>query len=321
MRSRDGKGIDTVLRPVVYDVFRPDPSLIGQLYDVVRCRLEGSRVLAMGYDASSRASDGGGPRAYSCATIVFHRRGYREIAYRRGARSGVHLVGDGRVSLIPAGYALEVDYREPCEGLVIGIADGMLGQVAEELGLSGDFPMRFGVADPALESMSESFWRSGAASGRFLDALGRAMVLHVLERYANQPVGPDPEPEWLKRTIDHARRHLHRPIALEELADAAGLSRAHFAPVQARDRPLPARLPRQGPDRSGQGADPGGSRTLAGRRGERGGLLRPESPDRPLSPGLRDDPGGLPQAAARSSQGIARLSKTPSAAGPTVRPV
>src|SRR5262245_31916939 len=131
------------------------------MYDGVRSRVEGGRVVALGYDASGRAR-GSGPWAYTTATLVLHRRGYREVSYRRGARSGLRLVGDGQVSLIPAGYALVVDYREQCEGLVIGLADAMLAEAADKLGVERGLPPLFGLEDPALLSMAEAFWHSGS---------------------------------------------------------------------------------------------------------------------------------------------------------------
>lgn len=68
----------------------------------------------------------------------------------------------------------------------------------------------------------------------FADFLGLAITTHVLNLYgdiASSPARPAPAlPKWrLKRAIEFIEAHLDAPVALADVADAAGLSRMHFA--------------------------------------------------------------------------------------------
>jgi AraC family transcriptional regulator len=77
--------------------------------------------------------------------------------------------------------------------------------------------------------MAETFWHSRAASRQFADALADALLLHILEHHTHVPQTAAPVPAWLKAAIEHVLDHLCEPISLDEIADASGLSRAHFA--------------------------------------------------------------------------------------------
>jgi AraC family transcriptional regulator len=218
------------MQPVIHDLFHPEPAILGRLYDGVRSRGVGSRVVAMGYDTSAARSGGGSPLAYASPSVVFHRRGRRDFTYRRGGRVGHCEAGDGQVSLLPAGFTLDVSYHERCEGLVVGISEALAAEVAADLGVAAEFPLAAGLDDPALAAMAESLWAGSSGSSRFLDALGRAMLVHVFERHAG-PTGRTAAdtPGWLREALALVQRQMHRPIGLVEMAEASGLSRAHFA--------------------------------------------------------------------------------------------
>jgi AraC family transcriptional regulator len=221
---------DRLARTKIYDIFHPEPSLLGQLYDGVRARNVGSHVVTMGYATSQIRSQGQELIAYGSSTLVFHRRGHRDFTFQRGRQTGLCRAGDGQVSLLPAGVAVGVHYHEACEGLVVGLSSGMISSVASELGIDGHFPLATGLDDPALSAIAESLWSIGSGSRRFLDTLGKAMLIRIFEKHADHsPPNIDSTPAWLKTTQAYIRTHLERKISLEDLAEAAGLSRAYFA--------------------------------------------------------------------------------------------
>ena len=216
-------------RSKVYDLFNPAPSRLGELYDGVRFRSVGNHVVSMGYATSGVRDQSNETLVYACATVVFHRRGHREFDYRGGDRAGLCKAVDGQVSLLPAGVALQVRYHEPCEGLVMGLSNGLIDNVARELGVYGQIPLSAGLDDPALTAIAELFWSSRANSPRFVDSLGKAMLIHILEKYRLTAKQDPSTPTWLKSTRLYIHKNLERKISLEDLAEAAGLSRAHFA--------------------------------------------------------------------------------------------
>ncbi|MBY0459588.1 MAG: AraC family transcriptional regulator, partial [Gemmataceae bacterium] len=80
--------------------------------------------------------------------------------------------------------------------------------------------------DEVLEGICETLWRNRGGTPAVTDALARAAVTHVFERYAP----PKPTvPGWFQRAERFVGENLASPLSVEALAAAAGLSRAHFS--------------------------------------------------------------------------------------------
>ncbi len=157
--------------------------------------------------------------------VVLHRRGRRIVGLRQAGCGSEREARDGLVSLFPAGWEVRPSYLEPCEGLIVGLAPRLVAEVAGRLGTVAGFPALAGLADGVLEGICETLWRARGGSGPLADALGRAVVTHVLQNYAPAAAAT---PAWFRRAERHIDDHLGSPLSVEQLAAAAGMSRAHF---------------------------------------------------------------------------------------------
>jgi len=105
------------------------------------------------------------------------------------------------------------------------------------LGFRGDLPDQLGVTAPlaldggyALRSWAEQLWlwrqREAGTIGPELEALGEFLV-RAFVRLANLGKETMRKP-WLAGVQDYIDHHLHRDLAVEELATVAGCSVGHF---------------------------------------------------------------------------------------------
>jgi hypothetical protein len=141
----------------------------------------------------------------------------------------------------------------------------------------------------------------GALHGQELRIVRQSALDGLLERLTEhtqwrQRQASDPRlPLVAQRARDYLHAHCYRDLGMDELALACGVDR-----LQGRLRPATPRLP--GATAPGPRPPPAGKWRLAGRRGQRPGLRRPE-PLGPLVPArLWHDPGRVPQALLKPSR-------------------
>ena len=90
-------------------------------------------------------------------------------------------------------------------------------------------------ADPGLRALAHEMRRVVLGErldrGDYLAGLARTMLVRALQVAGDTPPRPRPAPlppARLRRVVQAIEDHLREPIAVAELADLAGLSRAHF---------------------------------------------------------------------------------------------
>jgi AraC family transcriptional regulator len=113
-----------------------------------------------------------------------------------------------------------------------------LAEIAGRVGRIAPEPVaRFAFEDRLLRSLAQALLderRSGGLGGTlFREALSETIALHLLRTSCSLPdagpAGARLAPAALRRVRDLVEVELHRDLALDDLAAAAGLSRAHFA--------------------------------------------------------------------------------------------
>ncbi len=210
---------------LVYDLFRMPDGLVRDVYAQVVGRTTGACAAVLAYRTFGPQSDRP-PGVIAHPAIVLHRRGRRRVVLAQGGRTTESGARDRLVSLYPAGCEVHASYLEPCEGLLVAFDPGRLGDIARRLGVVPSFAPLVGLADEVLEGACETLWRNGSGSAAVSDALAAAIATRILERYA----APVPAvPAWLRRAEAHVNAHLSAPLSVDDLATAAGLSRAHFS--------------------------------------------------------------------------------------------
>jgi AraC-like DNA-binding protein len=209
----------------VYDPFRLSVELQKQLYSEVVARSEGPRAAVLAY--RTRGPVANAPTGvFVYPSVILHRRGRRRVTHSHNGAQTESFAGDRLVSVFPAGWEVRAGYLEPCEGLIVALTPALLAEVARPLGVEAAFPQRAGFADEVLEGVCETLWRGNAGSVPVADSLARALAARVLECYA--PARPL-VPAWFRRAEKFVLEHLAGPLSVESVADAAGLSRAHFS--------------------------------------------------------------------------------------------
>jgi AraC family transcriptional regulator len=129
--------------------------------------------------------------------------------------------------------------RSPGEALHLFVPGRFVGQLGEEGGTSGlclrktifEFDHPSGFLGRAI---ADSMLTDDLGDRLYVDSLCMAVVARLLNRFSNAEPKVSRRPHglsgWrLKRVREFVDAHLERPISLQELADAAGLSRMHFA--------------------------------------------------------------------------------------------
>lgn len=129
--------------------------------------------------------------------------------------------------------------RSPGEALHLFVPGRFVTQLGEEGGTPAlclrktifEFDHPSGFLGRAI---ADSMLTNDSADRLYVDSLCMAVVARLLNRFSNAELKASRRPHglsaWrLKRVREFVDSHLERPISLQDLADAAGLSRMHFA--------------------------------------------------------------------------------------------
>ena len=117
------------------------------------------------------------------------------------------------------------------------VAPHWLAEIAGRVGRAAPEPVaRFAFEDRLLRSLAQALLeerRSGGVGGTlFRQTLSEAIGLHVLRTYCSpvgEPAAARISPAALRRVRALVEEELSADLSLDDLAGAAGLSRAHFA--------------------------------------------------------------------------------------------
>lgn len=135
--------------------------------------------------------------------------------------------------LLPPGLTAECEETGPMEVLAVAYdrLPEPLRMAVQDLG--EDEPLE--QADPGLRALAHEMRRVVLGErldhGDYLAGLARTMLVRALQVAGDAPPRPRAAPlppGRLRRVIQAIEDHLREPIAVAELANLAGLSRAHF---------------------------------------------------------------------------------------------
>jgi AraC-like DNA-binding protein len=149
----------------------------------------------------------------------------------------------GAVQIGAPGQLLQARFDGACDVLHLHLDNDLLRECLDEAqGTPSKTPVRLrdpGFAvDPAIERLGRALLTAesmDASFGRlYADALGLAVVSHLLHGYTGGETGARRRStalqQWrLTRALDYIEAHLSESVALADLAEAAGLTRMHFA--------------------------------------------------------------------------------------------
>lgn len=136
----------------------------------------------------------------------------------------------GAVSFVPAGCARRFAMNDVRAGWA------SISLRADLLDVGLDIPTFTNLRDPLIASVVGELARLQALEEldpQYCDAMSRALALHLARRYANAKPTNERRtlrlPAWrLRKLSEYIEAHLQRPILVEELARAVGLSAGHL---------------------------------------------------------------------------------------------
>jgi AraC family transcriptional regulator len=149
---------------------------------------------------------------------------------RAGFRPGMSLI-------LPAGRENAWRWTSATDELHLYVSPAWLGEVALAAGVAAPALFeRFAFEDPLLCSLARALLeerRSGGVGGAlFRDTAAETIALRLLREHCSVSLPPfraSLAPARLRRVRELVEERLDRDVSLEDLATAAGLSRAHFA--------------------------------------------------------------------------------------------
>jgi AraC-like DNA-binding protein len=230
----DAQGMEAATQPLI-----PVESQWQQVPREGRSRVPASRW-------TSTASTG----AHGCAEVPAHRHLLALVLRptRLCFMAGGQLLLDGRalpgsVQIGTPGQLLQARFDGAYDVLHLHLDNHLLHEcLGEARGSASHAPLRLrdpGFAvDPAIDRLGRALLAAesmDASFGRlYADSLGLAIISHLLHAYAGGDGGVSRrsaalQPWRLARAQDYIETHLGESIGLADLAEAAGLTRMHFA--------------------------------------------------------------------------------------------
>ncbi|USU10703.1 AraC family transcriptional regulator [Sphingomonadaceae bacterium OTU29THOMA1] len=164
--------------------------------------------------------------------------GTTPLTQRRDGKVDERSVAYGNVTVHPHGLDSHWSWTKPGAIMLMRFPPQLIGEVHRQTGDTWDLPNRFGFRDAAIEHYIrlldlELHGPDGPAKALRWQSLSLAVASHIVEHVAGRDVAAPPSrglsPRVLRRVVDHIGDHWQRPLALQELAEVAGVSRAHFA--------------------------------------------------------------------------------------------
>lgn len=153
--------------------------------------------------------------------------------------------------IVPPNEQVKVIQQTPLEFLALGIDPARVDRIAKAVGPDwGGLDALFKTIDPALSALCTEMRRAMIAEhmgvGDYLDSLTDAVLTRLIGWHlaapSEQPEGPEMlAPAVARRVGQRIEDSLDGPIRVADLAEAAGLSRAHFTRAFARNFGAPPR--------------------------------------------------------------------------------
>jgi AraC family transcriptional regulator len=173
--------------------------------------------------------------------LVLHLGGSKHVTRIGGGRTMSASVGEGALTLVPAGACYDWVTVGPIDFAHLYIhpsrLDGLIASTYDRDPAVVTLDEQVGFTDPLLsQTLREMLAQVGEASTEahaYLDALFDSALAQLARKHST--LGPVTRaarhalaPVRLRRVIDYVEAHLADPISASDLAHVAGLSRFHF---------------------------------------------------------------------------------------------
>ena len=147
----------------------------------------------------------------------------------------------GMLHVTEPGASARCLFRGPYDTLHLYVSDALIGECLQDMSVQPRPVMAIGpglISDPTIERLGRSLLAAdqngGTLAPLYADCVSIAIVARLLSAGREDGVAGGPKgsglAKWrLKRTIDYIEARLGETIKLADMAEAAGLTRMHFA--------------------------------------------------------------------------------------------
>ncbi|MFD1557501.1 helix-turn-helix domain-containing protein [Paraburkholderia silviterrae] len=192
----------------------------------------------------AEAFDTGRATIEECYVVGVSLRSMRVSFFYEGKPTFEGRVMPGMYQVTSPGDCARAVFHTGCDVLHFLVPETMIQSLADELGDCRDAPDLLRrqvhiVHDPCIERLANAMLfadKAFKAYGQlYIDSISMALLCRLLEPQAQRRATPARLtlvglPKWrLMQVTDYIEAHLADSIRLEDLADAAGLTRMHFA--------------------------------------------------------------------------------------------
>jgi AraC family transcriptional regulator len=190
-------------------------------------------IIARSIDSANWGQDEAAPLLYRCAISIALKTTRLKISSGSGILfDGVMHSGALRVSTPSLGLAAECS--APDDFIHIHVSHAFLCEQESNSATAGSARTQdlngVVVRDPLIAVLSRALAEESVAEqSSYVEALGKSVVMRLL-RLELPPSKSNALPNWrLKRVKSYIDTHMTKPVSLDDLAAAAGLSRMYFA--------------------------------------------------------------------------------------------
>lgn len=186
-------------------------------------------------------------RSFPETMIIYHAGGAPSIAVRVGARI-IHHTHPGMVTIIPPATPVRWEIDGEVNSRSLHLTSRFFEDGDRTTPAAAELPFRCGVDDPLITAVIATLERElrapSQAGGLYADSVADTLALHLLATRGDPAVpaaavhGTLP-PRLLRRAVEQLEEGIEDGVSLQDLADAARLSRSHFANAFRRATGLP----------------------------------------------------------------------------------
>lgn len=180
--------------------------------------------------------------ALSDFMLVSYGAGVTPMQRRFGGRWSSETLGPGAVSLLTRAQRAEWRWSEPITVTHLYLSPGLLAEVASEamdcyvreVELADVLRTDDPVMTATIEAVAQEAGGPAMGGALYVEALSRALCVHLLRRYASvvmpsAPAGHQLSPVQLRRIGDYIADHLAEPLTLGAMAAEVGMTTDLFS--------------------------------------------------------------------------------------------
>jgi AraC family transcriptional regulator len=174
--------------------------------------------------------------------IILHLDGPVTVSRMLGKSAASRLIPPGGLFMLPGGTDFGVRLGGDLSTLHLYVREAVVEEVAADLAIepgSVELVPRLGARDPLIEHLAlevrDALTGPDPSAPIYIDYLTRAVAARLVRAHSTRAL-PRPEARagaltrvQLGRAVDYMEANLDKPLALLDVAQAAGLSATHFA--------------------------------------------------------------------------------------------